>query len=242
MPRNPLWAEIARSLRAEIAAGQYRAGERLPTEAALAARFAVNRHTIRHALAALAQDGAIRTRQGAGAFVAEAPAAEYPLGRRVRFHQNISATGRVPSRQILQIVTRHPDPEEAAALQLTADQRVHVAEGISLADAVPLAAFRSVFPADRLPDLPGRLQQHQSITAALAGAGVADYTRATTRLTAVAADALLALRLQLRDGAPLLRSVSVNVDGGGAPVEFGITWFAGERVALTVQPEAAQQA
>lgn len=242
MPRTAIWAEIASTLRAEIAAGHYRAGDRLPTESALAARFAVNRHTIRHALAALTEEGAIRTRQGAGAFVADAPLAEYPLGRRVRFHQNISATGRVPSRQIQQIATRHPDPEEAGALGLTPGQRVHVAEGVSLADAVPMAAFRSVFPADRLPDLPGQLQHHHSITAALAGAGVADYTRATTRLTAVAADALLALRLHLREGAPLLRSVSVNVDGTGAPVEFGITWFVGERVALTVQPEADQQA
>jgi GntR family phosphonate transport system transcriptional regulator len=28
--------------------------------------------------------------------------------------------------------------------------------------------------------------------------------------------------------------VAVNIDGAGRPVEYGITWFAGDRVTLTV--------
>ena len=73
--------------------------------------------------------------------------------------------------------------------------------------------------------------------AALAEAGVADYTRASTRITAIAADALLALHLRLSPGAPLLRSVAINVDAAGLPIEFGTTWFAGDRVALTVMAD-----
>ena len=52
-------------------------------------------------------------------------------------------------------------------------------------------------------------------------------------------DALLALHLRLAPGAPLLRSVAVNVDAAGQPIEFGTTWFAGDRVTLTVSPEGA---
>ncbi|NJS39175.1 MAG: UTRA domain-containing protein [Rhodobacteraceae bacterium] len=48
------------------------------------------------------------------------------------------------------------------------------------------------------------------------------------------ADPVQALALQLRPGAALLRSVAVNVDAGGVPVELGTTWFAGDRVTLTV--------
>jgi GntR family transcriptional regulator, phosphonate transport system regulatory protein len=63
---------------------------------------------------------------------------------------------------------------------------------------------------------------------------VPDYTRASTRLTAVAATATQGLHLRLPEGAPLLRSVAVNVDAEGRPVEYGHTWFAGDRVTLTV--------
>ena len=68
----------------------------------------------------------------------------------------------------------------------------------------------------------------------LAACGVADYTRASTRLTAKAAKPMLALRLRLEEGAPILRSEAVNVDGEGRVVEVGTTWFAGDRVTLTV--------
>lgn len=236
MPRSPIWQAIAQTLTDDIAQGHYAPGDRLPTEAECAARFGVNRHTVRHALAALAEAGLIHTRRGSGAYVAARPA-DYALGRRTRFHQNLTAAGRSPGRQISRAETRPCDTGEAAALALPAGAAVHVVEGISSADGVPMALFQSVFPAGLLPGLLGRLAAAGSITAALAAEGVADYTRASTRLTAVAATPVQALALRLAEGAPLLRTTSVNVDADGRPVEFGTTWFAGDRVTLTVTPE-----
>ena len=69
---------------------------KLPTEAALAARFGVNRHTVRHGLASLSDEGLVHARRGAGVFVA-ADVTEYPIGRRVRFHQNVKAAGKEPA-------------------------------------------------------------------------------------------------------------------------------------------------
>lgn len=165
----------------------------------------------------------------------------YPLGRRVRFHQAVQAAGQVPSREFTRIETRPSEPHEAAALALPPAAPVHVVEGVSLADATPLAAFRSVFPAARFPDLPAQLAATGSVTAALARAGVADYTRATTRLTAKVAKPMLALRLRIADGAPVLRSEAVNVDPDGRAVEYGVTWFAGDRVTLTVDGQSAPE-
>ncbi len=236
MTRPALWTAIAETLSADIASGHYRPGEQLPTEAQLAARFTVNRHTVRRALADLADRGLVRSRRGAGVFVAAQPA-DYALGRRVRFHQNVLASGRMPSRQINRLETRHADQREAEALGLPPGAPVHVVEGLSLADGVPLAAFRSVFPAERFPDLLARVEAEPSITAALRASGVGDYTRAQTRLTAKAARGPLALALGLSEGAPVLRTVAVNIDEAGHPIEFGTTWFAGDRVTLTYAPD-----
>lgn len=235
-PPPALWQAIARSLTTEIAGGQYAPGDKLPTEARLAARFGVNRHTVRRALASLADAGLVFARRGAGVFVAGRPT-DYPLGRRVRFHQNVTASGRTPSRRINRLETRRADPGEAAALALPDGAPVHVVEGLSLADNVALAAFRSVFPAARFPGLLAALEGSGSVTAALAAEGLADYTRAETRLTAKTATGTLARLLSLPEGAPILRSVAINADGAGVPVEFGTTWFAGDRVTLTVTPE-----
>ena len=76
-----------------------------------------------------------------------------------------------------------------------------------------------------------------AVTAALAAFGLADYTRADTRLTAKLADPVQALALQVQEGSPILRSVALNVDGEGVPVEYGTTWFAGDRVTLTLNAD-----
>jgi GntR family phosphonate transport system transcriptional regulator len=234
--RSPLWKSITETLRVEIARGHYGPGDKLPTEAELAARFGVNRHTVRRALADMAASGLVHARRGAGVFVASKPV-DYPLGRRVRFHQTLAAAGQMAAREILRLETRHADAREAAELALPLGAQVHVYEGVSLADGAPVALFRSVFPADRLPALPEALARTRSVTAALAAAGVADYTRASTRITAKLATATQAATLRVPEGAPILRTEAVNVDAAGHPVEFGRTWFAGDRITLTVAPE-----
>ncbi|QYK40626.1 MAG: phosphonate metabolism transcriptional regulator PhnF [Paracoccaceae bacterium] len=233
---EPLWQSIAQSLSAEIAQGIYAPGDRLPTEAKLSARFGVNRHTVRHALAQLAEQGLVHSRRGAGVFVHAAPT-EYPLGRRVRFHQNLTASGRTPARRLLALDTRRATTDEAQALALSAGAMVHVYEGLSTSDGMPVGLFRSVFPASRFPGLCERLQHTLSVTEALAAEGLSDYTRASTRITAKIARGTRAALLHLSEGAPLLRTVAINVDDAGVPVEFGTSWFAGDRVTLVVAPE-----
>jgi GntR family phosphonate transport system transcriptional regulator len=241
MTRAPLWSDIAAALRDEVARHHYAPGDRIPTEAVLAARFGVNRHTVRRALADLASAGILHARRGAGVFVATPPT-EYPLGRRVRFHQNLVAAGRVPGRQILSLIQRKADRAEAEALQLAPGAPVHVVEGLSLADGLPIALFQSVFPATRLPDLAANLSATGSVTLALQRSGVPDYVRVWTRLTAVMASATQAAHLRLPAEAALLRSVGLNADLAGVPVEVGSTWFAGDRVTLTVQGDEASRA
>ncbi len=235
MSRNktPIWQSIASAVTREIAEGAYGPGDKLPTEAALSARFGVNRHTVRRALAALAAAGLVHARRGAGVFVASTPT-DYPIGRRVRFHQNLRAAGRFPAKEVLSVETRTARAAESDALELAENEQVHVYEGLSLADNHPIAIFRSVFPERMFPALREHLRDGGSVTAALAECGVTDYTRASTRITAKEATAAQALHLRVAEGAPILRTQSVNVDPSGRPIEFGHTWFAGDRVTLTL--------
>ncbi|WBU51938.1 phosphonate metabolism transcriptional regulator PhnF [Paracoccus sp. SCSIO 75233] len=227
-----LWQSIADTLRAEIARGMWRPGTRLPPEAELAARFGVNRHTLRHATKVLADEGLLYSRRGAGVFVSAAPV-EYKLGEKAQFHRNIELAGRVPNRRIDSVVTRSCDTAEAQGLQIAAGAPVHVAEGVASVDHRPVAIFRAVFPADMLPDLPKVLSGEGSITRALAQSGVPEYKRATTRLKATIADEAQAARLQIDPGGPLLRTEAVNI-AKGRPVERSIVWWASERVTMVL--------
>ncbi|KJZ30112.1 GntR family transcriptional regulator, partial [Paracoccus sp. S4493] len=150
-----------------------------------------------------------------------------------RFSQNLAAAGRTGSHRFTRLETRPCDAVEAQMLDLSPGDPVHVVEGLSLADGQPLALFRSVLPG-WLAGFCDQARDHQSITAALAACGVADYTRASTRITAKLANATQAVALQIPQGAPVLRSVAVNLDDRGRPVEYGRTWFAGDRVSLVL--------
>jgi GntR family phosphonate transport system transcriptional regulator len=234
--RTPIWLAIANTLRSDIADGIYGPNDKLPTEATLATKFAVNRHTVRHALKALADEGLTYARRGAGVFVAMVPT-DYPIGRRVRFSQNLKAAGRTPAKDILLLETRSASATEREVLKLNEDAQVHIYEGLSLADGTPIGLFRSVFPAAPFPNLLTDLREFQSVSTALKIAGVEDFTRASTRVNAKLASATQALHLRVSEHAPILRTTAINVDPSGTPVEFGRTWFAGDLVTLTLSDD-----
>ena len=231
--RTPVWKSIAITLTDDIAQGRYDRGAKLPAEAQLAERFGVNRHTVRRALADMSEQGLVHARRGAGVFVAAKPT-DYPVGKRIRFHQNIRRAGRVPSKKVLRLETLAADAREGDVLELEPGDPVVVYEGLSYADDHPVALARTLFPADRLPGIIDALQSHDSITEALKACGVEDYTRRETRITAKLATATQALHLRTSEGAPILRTTGISDDLNGVPIEFGRTWFAGDRVTLTV--------
>src|SRR5262245_12468350 len=66
---EPLYLQIARTLKEEIVGGVHPVGAQLATEDELCTRFSVSRYTIREALRRLREDNLVLSRQGAGTVV-----------------------------------------------------------------------------------------------------------------------------------------------------------------------------
>jgi GntR family transcriptional repressor for pyruvate dehydrogenase complex len=71
--RSTLSEQMAKRLAARITSGEWRPGEKLPSEAELCKAFEVGRSSLREALTSLAFIGLIRMRAGGGSYVAEHP-------------------------------------------------------------------------------------------------------------------------------------------------------------------------
>ncbi|MEO5771474.1 MAG: FadR/GntR family transcriptional regulator [Burkholderiaceae bacterium] len=71
--RGGLVGEIVGSLAANIREGRLNAGEKLPTETEIMARFAVSRTVVRESLSRLQASGLVETRHGIGTFVLPPP-------------------------------------------------------------------------------------------------------------------------------------------------------------------------
>jgi len=228
-----VWQQIATLLRGEIAAGRPPAGSQMPTEAALAQRFAVNRHTVRRAVAALADEGLLRVEQGRGTFV-HADHLDYEIGRHTRFSENVARHDKAPAGRLIASAQVPADSVVARHLALAEGVPCLRLETLHVADGVPLSVATSWFPQHLLPDLLPAYAQTGSITQALARNGVANYRRLRTRITARPAGEEDAALLRQPPARPVLVAESVNVDDRDRPIQYALTRFASDRVQLLV--------
>lgn len=230
----PLWRRIAATLGEEIADGRLAPGAQMPTELALAGRFAVNRHTVRRAIEALSRDGLVTTEQGRGSFVAE-DVMDYVVGPRARFSEWVRRHNREPSGRVLDLRTMAADAGIAAGLGIAPGDAVVMLERLGLADGLPVGVSTHWFPA-ALPDIEAALARESSITAALAAAGVTEYRRCRTRVSARLPSVAEAALLRTARNRPLLVCENTNVDPAGRIVELGFTRHPTPRVQLVFEP------
>jgi GntR family phosphonate transport system transcriptional regulator len=232
-----LWRQIAERLSAELMSGALKPGDRLPTELDLADRYSVNRHTVRRAVAALADQGYLRVEQGRGTFVTE-HMLDYVLGKRTRFHANLEAQGREPGGRLVASRTERADATVTRELALKVGARVVVIDHIGEADGVPITYGTHYFPAERFRGIDELYAQTLSVTAALKQLGVPDYTRRTTRLSARLPTEAEARLLAQAPQRPILQAEAVNIDPNGRPIQYSITRFAGDRVQMLIEADA----
>lgn len=229
------WRRIRDQVADEITNGEYGPGACLPAEMALSRRFGVNRHTVRHAMARLAEDGLVSIEQGRGTFVRE-QVLDYPVTGRTRFSDILIGADHDPHSQLLFARQQAANDEMADALFIQEGAPVLLLETIRLMDQVPLAITAHYFPEDRFAGLVEAFQESSSLTSALYRFGVRDYFRQVTRVNARLPDEDEARLLRQPQSQPILEHRSINVDPDSRPIEFAIGRYAGQRVRFVFEP------
>src|SRR4051794_13116095 len=131
---------IADALRHEIVSGRFAKAQVLPGERELSQMFAVSRATLRRAVAALVEEGALSQRQGAGTFIRRAsPKVDQPFSRLVGFSELMRLRGFSPSSRNLEMGVYLPSPEEMMTLAIGPEESVVRLSRLRLADDVPMA-------------------------------------------------------------------------------------------------------
>jgi GntR family phosphonate transport system transcriptional regulator len=232
--RDSFWLRIAAQISDAISCGTYPPGERLPSEHALAEQFGVNRHTIRKSLASLSSQGLVRVTQGSGTYV-EDFAVELMLGKRTRHRHSLVQAGLRGGLQVLEASTVRANSAQAKALALPARSKLLCLNVLGEAEGQILHVSERYFPLPRFTGLDTLIADTGSITAAFATCGLTDYTRQESRITAQIPSTAIAAHLRQPVSRPVLEVTSVNVDSTGTPIEFATTWFAGDRVKLTIR-------
>lgn len=240
VPSNvPVYVQIADHLRNRIDEQVYGLGDRLPTEAKLAAEFGVNRHTLRQAVSLLRQEGVLKVEQGRGTFVAARPI-RYPIGSRVRYNEALKAQGITAQTSIIKHLETAAEGAIATALGVAPGHPVALIQRLSTADDVPICLSSGYFPLHRFPDLLSSdslttLKSTGSISQWLRSRYGCDHIRQETIVSARLVKAADAKLLSLPLNQPILRVESINVDQTGQVIEYGISRFRGDWMELVFQ-------
>lgn len=229
-----LWRQVADGIERGIANGAFVAGDRLPGETAIAKTYRVNRHTVRRALATLAERGLVRAERGSGTYV-ETQRLAYPLRSRTRFSEIVGAGGHEPRGQLIEVSAEVANRELARALGLKVGAALTRIEALRLADRTPICVSTTWLSAERFPDAGQVFARTRSMTKLLAYYGIRDYRRASTRITAAIADATDAARLDLPLGRAVLVVDATDVDVSGNPLVTKRSRFAAERIEFLVE-------
>jgi len=228
-----LYAQIAEVLEREYVR-QGAAGDRLPAEGELAARFGVNRHTLRRAVDELISAGLLERQHGVGIFITD-QLLDYRVGSGTRFTQTLADIGISTDTKVIRKMIAPASAGVARHLALASDEPVLWIETLRIADGFPFCVISHFLP---VAPYSAMLEEYQDGSLhELLAKNCGALRRTESLFTAVLPQGDDAKLLGTTQNRPVLRVKSLNVlDQDGTPVEYAITRFRADRIQLRITP------
>jgi GntR family transcriptional regulator len=228
----PLFLQIRQALLSEIRSWADPA-ERFPSDQELSERFGVSKMTVRQAMDELVDTGLLSRQRGRGTFVTDKAYVERLAGS-LDIDQHYASAGVATRSRVLMHALQDADEADLIAFQDPALRSVLVIQRIRYANGVPIA-----LDARRIPEAVGAKAGLDADRAAGSIVGMlrsrVGLSRAKWRVSALPADADLALHLSIAPGAPVLRRDMTYLDRRGLPVLTGQTWQRGDLVSCAFE-------
>ncbi|MGV8847273.1 GntR family transcriptional regulator [Tessaracoccus sp.] len=227
----PLYVQIENALRSSIADGEWKPGDRIPSEVSLNDLFGCSRMTVRGVLNALVDDGLLYRVPGKGTFVTEQKiSARSPAYRGIR--EQLEQMGFTTTTEL--VSQRITVPGESVRTTLQTDRSVDVHEIVRrrLVDGVPVSLHRSFVPTPLAPGLATDDVVGEQLCVILEREYGLRPTRTIEQLEAVAATRQEATLLGVAEGAPLLLLEDTISAQSKTVFEYSKILFRGDRMKL----------
>ncbi len=218
---EPAYAQMVRILSQEIAEGLYRAGDQLPSESQLCARFDVSGMTVRRAINILVDRGIVSASQGKGTFVRGLDVREAAFRLRERHDDSVLGPG--TQVQLLQASILPADVRVARKLDVEPGSRVIYLRRLVIHSDCPVMYHREYMIYDpHKPTVEAELQI-TSLEGLFEGRNGLGLRRGDLNLEAAALNEEEAGALQMPVGSTALYLEHVFYDFENRPVAWG--WF-----------------
>ena len=228
---SPLYKQLIRKLRNDIAAGVYPVHSRIPSEQELCDTYAVSRVTVRKALAVLTQEGLLKRHQGKGTFVG-LPRIRKDLHDVNSFHDACRMMGCEPTTRVIHAMAVRATEEDARDLLLEPDEeQVIEIIRLRLADGMPVMLETNRFPmrcawlleSDLTGSLYELLREHDE-----------EPSQATHDISLCYAAPAQAKHLDVENGSALLSLHEVIFNQHGQPLHTSQQYIRGDRFTFRI--------
>lgn len=230
----PLHHQVYVDLRAALDAGEWRPGDRLPTERELAARYGCSLITVRRALSELARERRLERARGRGTFVTRPPI-ELDLDGTMSFTEEMQVHGLDPATQLLTAGGRPADATVAGALGLRVGSPTLYIERLRMANGEPLLLEEVHLPEARFPGLLAADLEHNSLYDLLMTRYGTRIVRAREWLEPIGLPAREARILGQEPHRPALLIEGIAYDERDLPIEYGRSYIRGDRTRYYVE-------
>jgi GntR family transcriptional regulator len=230
----PLHHQVYLDLRAAIEAGEWRVGDRMPTERDLAVQYGCSLITVRRALDELSREGRVERARGRGTFVRATPIVR-DIAARSSFAEEMRARGLEPYAIVVTSVEEAASPAVAEALGIAPGAPVHYIERVRGAGGVPLLLEQARLAIADFPGLRGHDFTQESLYEVLERAYGRRVVRTRETISAGLPRARDARLLGLRTSRPALVLEGEAYDDAGRPVEHSRTVVSGEHARYFIE-------
>lgn len=217
---EPAYAQLVRILLGQIAAGVFRPGDRLPSEAQLCERYGVSPMTVRRVINILIDQGVVLGEQGRGTFVRP-----LDLGRATFDLTGLQQLFREDRSTVQLMEVRITSATERTAVKLAiqvGDPTVFIRRLISQGDT-PLLLHREYVIYDPRRPLIEAEMEVTALRGLLSRGGGSDLKRGDLTIDATVLTGEESALLRCAAGAPAFRLEHIFYDFGDRPVSWG--WF-----------------
>jgi GntR family phosphonate transport system transcriptional regulator len=215
-----VWRQIETDIEVDIQTGLFGPGDRLPSEHELVGLYGVNRHTVRMALAKLAERGIVTAHKGRGVFVAGEPF-EYRLDRNAKWSEVEKRFDARPSGRLVDSYRRPSTARLSRMLGLGAGAELLVTESVRTAGADLATYGYHMFDAVRFAGIERSFAECGSFTHALSRHGISEFFRASTWIDCRMPRPREAAALGIPVEAPVLVMAYVDCDAARKPILLG---------------------
>ncbi|MDM5156243.1 phosphonate metabolism transcriptional regulator PhnF [Bacillus sp. DX1.1] len=223
----PIYYQIQEWVKQLIEDGEWKPGDKIPSENELCDKFEVSRMTIRQAINNLVEQGYLYRKRGIGTFV-QLPKVEQKLQGMTGFTEDMISRGMKPSSELLSFRMVSATARLADRLRIQEGESVYEVRRIRLADEEPIAFETTYLSPALVKDINEEILQ-QSLYEHLEKKLGFKLVRATQAIEASIATDDEAAHLHIPKKAPVLVMRQWSYADGEQPLEYVKCIYRGDR-------------